>query len=380
MQSAFGADAQQTYRESTDALYNLDFSTAQSGFEGLTRDYPENPDYWNALASSIWLKIIYDQQKLNIESFSGNSTFGTKDSRESVNPADERRLRETIATAITKADAILRKKPNDVAALYAKGVSNATLASFEGTAKRSYLSAHARAKTARSLHQQVLKLDPNFNDARLAVGIYDYVVGVIPGYFRWLLGMFGVRGDGKEAGIRQLEIAADKGQRASTDAKMLLIVVYNREKRFDQALRFAADLHAQYPRNFLFEMSRASIYGKMKKWDDAVETYRAILAKVTSRQNGYERLRAERVNYELGRSDIERYQFEEALDYFGKVVAGMDGTTDEKANAHLWMGKIFDSKKDRAHALEHYNALTRLDCDPQLKEEAERFKRRPFVG
>ena len=380
VQSALAADAQQTYRESTDALYNLDFSTAQSGFEGLTREYPDNPDYWNALASSIWLKIIYDQQKLNIESFSGNSRFGTRDAKESVNPVDERRLLETVATAMAKANAILQKKPNDIGALYALGVSNATLASFEGTAKRSYLSAHSKAKTARGLHQQVLKLDPNFNDARLTVGIYDYVVGVIPGYFRWLLGMFGIRGEGKDAGIRQLEVAAAKGQRASTDAKMLLVVVYNREKSYDQAIRYADELHSRYPRNFLFEMSKASIYGRMTKWDQAVETYQRILAKVASKKDGYERLRGERVQFEIARSNIERLKFEEALEDFRKVVAGPQATADEKANAHLWMGKIFDSKKDRTQALQHYNALASLNCDPELKQEAERYKRRPFAG
>src|SRR4051812_25667995 len=71
-------DAARIYAESTNALYNLDFSTAQQGYEALTRTYPENPDYWNALASSQWLKITYDQQKLNIESFSGKGTFGTR--------------------------------------------------------------------------------------------------------------------------------------------------------------------------------------------------------------------------------------------------------------------------------------------------------------
>ena len=43
-QAAFAADPQQTYLHSTDALYNLDFSIAQQGFEGLTREYPDNPD------------------------------------------------------------------------------------------------------------------------------------------------------------------------------------------------------------------------------------------------------------------------------------------------------------------------------------------------
>src|SRR4051794_18158220 len=88
------------YADSTDALYNLDFSTAQRGYETLTRMYPDDPDYWNALASSLWLKMTYEQQKLNIESFSGNASFGTKDSKESVSAADEKRLRDTVATAM----------------------------------------------------------------------------------------------------------------------------------------------------------------------------------------------------------------------------------------------------------------------------------------
>src|SRR5215831_11090386 len=60
-------DPQTLYQQSTDALYNLDFNIAQQGYETLTREYPDNPDYWNALASSIWLRILYEQEKLSIE-------------------------------------------------------------------------------------------------------------------------------------------------------------------------------------------------------------------------------------------------------------------------------------------------------------------------
>src|SRR6059036_2868510 len=116
LQPAHASDQKQVYDEATNALYNLDFSTAQRGYEILTRDDPDNPDYWNALASSIWLKITYDQQKLNIESFSGKSSFGVKESKDAVNPEDEKRLRDTISTAMAKAEALLKKNPNDVRA------------------------------------------------------------------------------------------------------------------------------------------------------------------------------------------------------------------------------------------------------------------------
>jgi tetratricopeptide (TPR) repeat protein len=377
-QSLSAQDPSHIYSESTDALYNLDFSTALHGYEALTREYPDDPAYWNAVASSIWLKITYDQQKLNIESFSGKATFGTQESSEGVNPEDEKRLRETIATAISKGEAILQKNPADVHALYALGISNATLASFEGTVKRSYVTAHSRAKTARNFHQQVLRLDPMYDDARLSVGTYDYVIGVIPGFFRFLLAPFGIRSAGKEAGIKQLEAAAAKGKTASTDARMVLAVVYAREKKYDQALRLISELHNKYPRNFLFELAKASIYGKMKKWDEAVRVYEDILSKVHARKNGYDRLREARVYSALGTANIDRMQFEKAGEEFARVVSSKDATPNEKANAHLWIGKIFDSKKDRPKAVQQYDLLLGLDCDPALKSEAQKYKRRAY--
>jgi len=366
------------YADSTNALYNLDFSTAQQGFEALTRTYPENPEYWNALASSLWLKITYDQQKLNIESFSGRASFGTKDSKEGVSPEDEKRLRDTVATAMAKAQAILDKNPNDVHALYALGIANATMASFEGTVKRSYLTAHSRAKTARSLHQQVLKLDPNFDDARLSVGTYDYVIGVIPAFFRYLLAPLGVRSAGKDAGIRELETAAAKGKLASTDARMVLTVVYVREKKYDEALKLINDLHGKYPRNFLFELAKGSIYGKMMKGEEAVHVYEDVLAKVHGKKDGYERLREGRLYSLLGNANIDRMQFEKASEEFGHVVTSGDATANEKGSAYLWMGKIYDSKKDRTSAIKQYDLLLGLDCDPDLKAEAQKYKRRPY--
>ena len=359
-------------------MYNLDFSTAQHGYETLTRTYPDNPDYWNALASSLWLKITYDQQKLNIESFSGKATFGTKESKEGVSPEDEKRLRDTVATAMAKAQAILDKNPNDVHGLYAMGIANATMASFESTVKRSYLTAHSRAKTARNLHQQVLKLDPNFDDARLSVGTYDYVIGVIPTFFRFLLAPFGVHSAGKDAGIRELETAAAKGKMAATDARMVLTVVYVREKQYDQALKLISELHGKYPRNFLFELAKGSVYGKMMKGDDAVHVYEDVLAKVHAKKDGYERLREARVYTLLGNANIDRMQFEKAGEEFARVVTSRDATTDEKGSAYLWMGKIYDSKKDRASALKQYDLLLGLDCDPDLKAEAQKYKRRPY--
>ena len=375
--SAFASDATAIYEQATDASYNLDFNTAQHGYEMLTQEYPENPSYWNALASVLWLKIAYGQQKLSLESFSGRS-LGTKESRDNLDPAEEKHFRDTVAVAIQKADAILSKNPKDVRALYAKGIANGTLASFEGTIKRSYIAAYSKAKMARDLHQQVLKIDPTYDDAQLAIGAYDYVIGVIPGFVRFVLAPFGVRSAGKDVGIQELERAATNGKTTSTDAKMILTVVYTRERQYERAVQLFDAIHAKYPRNFLMELGKASVYGRMERWDDAARVYEEVLAKIQSKKDGYERLRPARVLYSIGTTDISRQQFEKAIETFSRVVSLADASADDKARSYLWLGKLFDSKKDRLKAVEQYDALLALDCSDDLKSEALRYKRHPF--
>ncbi len=90
---SFAAQTTPTYTQALDALYNLDFNIAEKTFDSLIAQDRANPDYWNGLASTIWLKILYDQQKFNLDSYSGSS-IGSNNSHDSVNPADEKKLRE----------------------------------------------------------------------------------------------------------------------------------------------------------------------------------------------------------------------------------------------------------------------------------------------
>jgi len=372
------ADPQQLYDEGVNHLFNLDFVQAEAAFGSLAREHPGNPDYWNGLGSTYWLKILYNQQKLNFDSFSSKDRFGTADSRDAVSEAEEKQLRDAVEKALSTAEARLKKDPKDLLALYAKGNAYSTLASFEATIKRSYLSAARKAKTARNLHKEILKADPNFHDARTSVGIYNYAVGSLSWGARMLVSVVGLGGDGKEVGIRDLETASAKGQRAATEAKMLLVVVYGREKQFDKALKLIDELHAKFPRNFMLEMSRGSFYGKMSRWDLAAQNYKRVAEKVMAHKDGYDRLRLERVLYELANSEFQGEKFEDASKTYARVASGEHATPNEKGNAHLWMGRMSDTRKDRNDALKHYNAVLKLDVHPDLKSDAQRLIKRPF--
>ena len=365
--------------EAREALYNLDFDVAEEKFEQLTVDDPDNPTYWNLLASSIWLKIVYEQEKMNLDSFSG-ARIGGRDSGEVVDSGREARLREVLGRAIAAGEAAVEREPNDVDALYALGTAHGTLASFEATIKRAYLKANREAKEARNLHMRVLELDPSYADARLTIGTYDYALGVIPGFVRFLLGFIGVRGGNKEEGIEQLEYAAQLGDRASANAKMVLVVVYNREKEYEKALAYLEDLHSTYPRNFLLELAKASVYERMEEWSRSIEVYRTVVRKVVTGEDDYDRLEAESVQFKIGEASVHSSQNDQALAAFLEVVGSESSSDDLKALSFLWMGKIYDSRQERGDAIAQYNAILLLDCSDDLKRDARMFRKTPFKG
>jgi tetratricopeptide (TPR) repeat protein len=366
------------YADGANHLYNLDFREAEAAFLSLTKSHPDNPDYWNSLATTYWLKILYNQQKFNMETFSHKDRFGTDDSRDSGFDAEEKQFRAAIDKAMAVADAVLKKDPRNINAHYAKGVSYASLGSFEATIRRAWVTAARRAKAAREEHLQVLALDPNFHDARAAVGVYNYAVGSLSFAAKALVFMVGLGSGDKAGGIKDIELAASKGTRALVDSKMLLVVVYGREWQFEKARKLLDELHAKYPRNFMFDMTKAGLFAKEKKWDQAAQTYAQMIEKQRAKKDGYERMRVEKLYYELANAQFQGQKFGEAAATFELVAKAPNATANERANAHLWMGRMLDTSNKRNEAVTHYKAVLTLDSDPSLKNDARSLMKKPF--
>ena len=99
-------------------------------------------------------------------------------------------------------------------------------------------------------HERALELDPNRHDAALVVGMYRYIISTLSLPMRVMAYVAGF-GGGKEEGIALLQRAAAGGDEARTDALFALVLVYNREQRFDEALEILRQLRTLYPRNRL---------------------------------------------------------------------------------------------------------------------------------
>jgi tetratricopeptide (TPR) repeat protein len=65
-------------------------------------------------------------------------------------------------------------------------------------------------------------------------------------------------GGGRERGIRLVEEAAATPSDVQTNAKFALVVIYNRERRYAEALRIVQQLQQRFPRNRLLWLEAAS--------------------------------------------------------------------------------------------------------------------------
>jgi tetratricopeptide (TPR) repeat protein len=171
---------------------------------------------------------------------------------------------------------------------------------------------------------------------------------------------------------------AMNGKRAATDAQMLLVVIYNREKQYEKALALTTDLHHRYPKNYLLEVSEAALDSRLKKYDQSVSTYSGIISKIETRRDGYERLEASKVLLLLAKVYLDGGQVEKGIATYNRVTEYPGASATDRANAHLWLGKLDDVMGQRAKALPHYDAILALDCKPELKVEAKKYKKKPF--
>src|SRR5206468_175748 len=166
-------------------------------------------------------------------------------------------FRDATDRAIALARKRLEANPNDADAHYQLGAAVGLRASYTATVDNSALAAFRAAREAYDEHERVMALDPRRKDAGLIVGTYRYLVAVLAFPLRWMAYVAGF-GGGKERGLRLVEEASDYASDTQTDARFALILMYNRERRYDDALKQLGVLRDRYPRNRLVWLETGS--------------------------------------------------------------------------------------------------------------------------
>src|SRR4029077_10590008 len=123
-------------------------------------------------------------------------------------------------------------------------------ASYTATVDGSVTGAFRAAREAYDEHEEVMSLDPRRKDAGLIVGTYRYIVATLALPLRMMAYVAGFGGN-REKGLRLIEEAAAYQGENQTDARFALLLLYNRERRYADAMAQLTALRERFPRNRL---------------------------------------------------------------------------------------------------------------------------------
>jgi len=375
-------------KDGFDALYNLDYDGARRRFAEMTRLFPDHPAGYQFLAVGLWLKTLNESRRLQTSLYNNDGFYKEKDDRVDAKVSDE--FRSLTMKTKELCEARLRQNPKDVDALYYLGASEALRAAWGSMVERSFMSALRNGSDSVDHHRDLLKIDPNYTDAKVTVGMYDYVVGTLPPVVKLGATMLGFHGSRKR-GLATLEEVASEGHWARDDAKSLLIALLKREERYRDAYTYASELASKYPRNYLFKMEaadalvsqaavdRATNPDAAKKTEaQAFAIFDALLASAQHPAPNTPRPPLDLVHYDYGDALLVAGRAESAAKELLAAASSPGAESSMLTRARLRAAQALDVAGKRDEALAQYRAVLALPNVFDSHEDAKRGLKEPY--
>ena len=372
--------------EGFEALYSLEYEKARLRFKEIARLFPEHPAGPQFLAASLWLKTLNESRRLQASLYNTEGFYKEKDDKPDAKMVAE--FRELTRQAKALSEARLKRDPKDIEALYYLGATEGLKAAFGAMVERSWYSALRNGGDAVDRHREVVKLDPGYHDARITIGMYDYVTGSLPLPFKLAAAIGGVRGS-KKKGLANIEQASREGHFAQDDAKVLLIALYKREKRFLDAYKVADELGQKYQRNYLFKMEAADALvshaaevratdpqAAKKSEGEAFAIFESLVRGAEAK--GGPRAPLDLVQYSYGEALFVAGEAERAARAFLSSSSAPGAEASMITRSKLRAAQAFDVAGKREDALTQYKAVLARPNVYDSHEDAKKGLKEPF--
>jgi tetratricopeptide (TPR) repeat protein len=354
-------------------IYNLDRDDAIVTFRQAIAADPQDAAAYRGLATALWLSITFRRGNMTVDDYLGRVS---KPSVPQAAPPAEMvaAFRETLEKAVAIGRARVDANSKDADAHYQLGAAVGLRASYTATVEGSAMGAFRAAREAYNEHEQVLSLDPRRKDAGLIVGTYRYIVSALALPVRWMAYIVGFGGD-KEKGLKMIEDAVAYGGDNEEDARFALILLYNRERRYDDAMNVIETLRTKYPGNRLMWLEAASTCLRAGRAADADRFVTEGLARFADDKR--QRMFGEEGiwYYKRGAARVALRRTSEAEADLKRAIA-VEAREWVKGRSHLELGKIAILAGNRTLANEELRTAVKLcdgDNDPAFAEEARRL-------
>ncbi len=366
-----------TVRDGYQHFYILDYETAISRFESVLKAHPDDPMAHGYLLMALVFRELYHQDLLDT-TYYAHDNFLTSKRTVQVPEATRQRIESLTDTGIRLADERIKANPQDKNAWFARGYIRGMHAAFITLADRSFAAAARQGYAARNDSEQVLKIDPDYADAKMAVGIQQFAVASLPRFVRMIVGIVGVGGN-KEKGLQLLREAAAQGVITGVESRTALSLFLRHDGRYPAALEVQHGLAAEYPHDYLFRLEEANLTKDEGNGPGAIALYKQVLADAA--KPGYfidPRLQMAW----FGLADTERGQNDIAGAAQHYLTAAEQPNCSDwlRKRAQLNAGEMFDLLHQRDKALALYRMASAGGGDQSQADAARRLIKTPYSG
>jgi tetratricopeptide (TPR) repeat protein len=221
-------------------------------------------------------------------------------------------------------------------------------------------------------------LDPDYVDAKLVVGVYEYVVGALPLPFKLLIGFVGMTGS-KSRGLEMLNDAGNRGVITSIESRTVIALFLRRESRYKEAVQVVRNLKSLYPRDFLFCLEEANLRKDAGEGMGAVAAYRDIVAN-GAKPGYFAEARLELAYFGLGDSLRGQHHYGDAAQAYEQAAWTKNVGPELKIRSLLAAGECHDLNGERQQAVRDYQAAITTGPDTSRADTARKHLRNPFQG
>jgi tetratricopeptide (TPR) repeat protein len=319
----------------------------------------------------MWQNELGSLRRLQTGLYSKSDAF-FRESNEEVNPVVDKEFQRLIKTGEQLAEDRLKTNEHDIAAMYYLGMAKNTLAGYEATVKRTFSSALKNGTKGVKWHRKAVELDPTFIDAKLSIGLYKYILGSLPFYVKVLLFFSGTTGSKKE-GTQLLEEVYTRGTNSQVEAGAVLMVLYERQKRFHDALTIADHLLSRYPQNYLFRLEKANLLSDVNQLQEGLSILKSLLQDPAA--HAY---MPDLLHFRYAEMLSKAGHWAEAFDHYQKAAEMPEAPDNLITMARLGAGKSLDAMHKRDQARAEYSIVLKRKEALDSHDQAKSYLKRPF--
>jgi tetratricopeptide (TPR) repeat protein len=356
-------------------FYSLEYDLAIRDFQKAVDAHPDEPRGLNYLLEARLFQQLYRYNALDTRLYTKQRFLSSK--QVPIDPVSKKELIDLADRAKAASEKRLRADPRDVQALYARGVTEGLRSTYLAVAEHSFWSALRSALAARHDHEEVLRMQPGFADAKTVVGAHNYVVGNLTIPAKAMAGLVGIHGD-KKKGLEMLAEAGNAGGESSTDARVTLALFLRREERYQEALEVIKLLTQNHPHNFLFALEEGNLLRDAGRGPESIVSYRALLD--GCKKGKYPNAHVEMAELAMGEALRGQVQLPQALEAYQAAAARSAYDPDLHQRAQLGAGEVFDLLLKRDDALKEYQSVIAIDSSTEEADAARKYLGKPYKG